>query len=119
MTYTDSVDAATGVRMVKTDQTTTPNPRMSFAVNLVARYPPHIFVTVYPTKKTLQEVAPGQQEALQVGGCAMHACKHFTLCCRTESTADTGHLQVANSRTVAACNALCYKQHAGGDHAGP
>lgn len=46
MTYTDSVEAATGVRMVKADQTTTPNPRMSLAVNLVARYPPHMFVTV-------------------------------------------------------------------------
>ena len=64
MTYTDSVDAATGVKMVKMDHTTTPNPRMSFAVNLVARYPPHMFVTVYPTKKMLQATAPGQQ-ALQ------------------------------------------------------
>ena len=56
ITYTDSVDAATGVRMVKMDQTTTPNPRMSLAVNLVARYPPQMFVTVYPTKKTLQQI---------------------------------------------------------------
>lgn len=53
-TYTDLVAAATGVRMVKMDHTTTPKPRMSFAVNLVARYPPQMFVTVYPTKKTLQ-----------------------------------------------------------------
>ena len=46
MTYTDLVEAATGVRMVKMDQTTTPNPRMSFAVNLVAKYPPQMLVTV-------------------------------------------------------------------------
>ena len=63
MTYTDSVDAARGVRMVKTDHTTTPKPRMSLAVNLVARYPPQMLVTVYPTKKTLQETVSGWRHA--------------------------------------------------------